>query len=107
MGLAIKQRYQERNSVSKKEFEKAYVELIERVRVMDQRISTKADEVVLTMALSHRQQIDELETEILRLREDLKKVKQQEVKNEVKHYKYHKPRISWFDRLKRMQFSRR
>ncbi|MBM7569865.1 hypothetical protein [Aquibacillus albus] len=108
MSLALKHfEYDNNNALSKKEFEKAYLELSERIRLIDQRISTKADEVVLTMTLSHRQEIEELQSEIIHLRSELKRVKQQTSKQEVKQVTYIKqsnPFKSWF---KKMQLARK
>lgn len=108
MSLALKQIYQEqpnKKNVSKKEFEKAWVELMDEVRIMDQRLSTKADEVVLTMTLSHRQEIEELQNEILSIRKEIKKIKARTPKEDTIYTKeiQKQPFKNWF---KKLQFSR-
>ncbi|WP_181348325.1 hypothetical protein [Thalassobacillus sp. CUG 92003] len=61
--------------VSKQEFEEGLGRMIEKFRVLDKRISLKADDVVFTMAVSHRKEIDKLQTEILKLREEVKQLR--------------------------------
>lgn len=61
-------------SVTQNEFEKELVQLKEKFSLLERRLSLKADEVVFTMTVSHRKEIDELKDEVFRLREELKKV---------------------------------
>ncbi|WP_186577770.1 hypothetical protein [Aquibacillus kalidii] len=108
MGLAAKQIYHNQKSVTKREFEKAYVELMDNIRIIDQRLSTKADEVVLTMSLAHRQEIEELQSEVVELHRELKQIKNQNAKRE-RTEKFDQIRrnntiTSWF---KKMQIARK
>ncbi|SDJ68068.1 hypothetical protein [Sediminibacillus albus] len=106
MGYALKETNTAKNGVSKQAFEKAYIDLTDRMRLIDQKLATKADEVVLTLTLSHRQEIEELQTEVLKLHEELKKLKS---KKEVhKAETYYAVKTSLFRGLfKRMQLSRK
>ncbi|MCA0970384.1 hypothetical protein LCM20_07265 [Halobacillus litoralis] len=61
-------------TVSVEDFETELLQLKERFSLLERRLSLKADEVVSTMAISHRKQIDELKDEVFRLRDELKKV---------------------------------
>ncbi|WP_077621770.1 hypothetical protein [Sediminibacillus massiliensis] len=97
-----------RPGVSKKEFERAYVELSDRLRIIDQRLSTKADDIVLTMTLAHRNEIDELQTEVIKLREELNKVKPKPIDTGQFSFKSQKRSPSVFRNLfKRMQIARK
>ncbi|MDC3415339.1 hypothetical protein [Aquibacillus salsiterrae] len=106
--LTSKHEQNTNHTVSKKEFERAYVELADRIRLIDQRLSTKADEVVLTMALAHRQEIEALQDEIVELHQELKKVKIQTSRNEktqvTSFVQSNNPLLNWF---KKMQFARK
>ncbi|WP_226034723.1 hypothetical protein [Aquibacillus saliphilus] len=68
---------EEKRMVTKKEFEKSYIDLMDRIRLIDQKLSTKADDVVLTITLAHRQEIEEMQDEMLKLTMELKKIKHQ------------------------------
>ncbi|MDC3413014.1 hypothetical protein NC797_09565 [Aquibacillus sp. 3ASR75-11] len=98
----------ETKPVSKKEFEKAWVDLIDQVRIMDQKLSTKADEVVLTMSLTQRQEMEELKQEVLKLRYEIKRLKRSEKKSNNKQtisYSFEgNPFKNWF---KKMHFARK
>ncbi len=72
MGLAAKKMEMYREGMSKREFEKAWMEMMDRVHVIDEKVSRKADEVVLTMVLSHRQEIEHLQSECIRLNQELR-----------------------------------
>ncbi|MRH42442.1 hypothetical protein GH741_07060 [Aquibacillus halophilus] len=88
MELAVKNTYQvESQVVTKKEFEKGFIELMDRVRIIDQKLSTKADEVVFTITMTHRQEIEELQFEIIRLNNELKKVKKQQTHYFIPRYR--------------------
>ncbi|MDL4840841.1 hypothetical protein [Aquibacillus rhizosphaerae] len=108
MSLAMKEVYHEKKSVSKKDFEKGYMDLMNHIRIIDQKLSTKADEVVLTMTLAHRQEIEELQTEVMNLHAEVKRLKQeirtQETKRVVSSMKSVHPFRNWF---KKMQFARK
>lgn len=78
MGLAAKKINMYQEGVSKREFEKAWVELMDRVQIMDEKISRKADEVVLNLVLSHRSEIEQLQNECLRLQTELNGIKKQQ-----------------------------
>ncbi|GGM23134.1 hypothetical protein GCM10011351_06230 [Paraliobacillus quinghaiensis] len=64
------------SGVAKNTYNHAYMELMEKFRLMDQRISTKADDVVLTMALEHRKEIENMQKEINQVRKDLEQLRQ-------------------------------
>lgn len=108
MSLAMKEKSQVKKSVTKKEFEKSYIELMDNIRIIDQKLSTKADEVVLTMTLAHKQEIEELQTEIIELHQELKKVKRAQTRQErnefVSNFKENNPFKILF---KKMQFARK
>ncbi|MFD2925771.1 hypothetical protein [Halobacillus naozhouensis] len=53
---------------------------------MENRISLKTDEVVFTMAVSHRKEIDFLKEEVLHLRGQLKVAKKEQQQLFVKKY---------------------
>ncbi|QTM99621.1 hypothetical protein ERJ70_10110 [Sediminibacillus dalangtanensis] len=95
-----------KNGVSKQVFEKAYVELSDRVRLIDQKLATKADEVVLTLALSHRQEIEELQEEIVKLRKEIKQLKSKKEEQKLNRYVGKKTSF-WRYMFKKMQFARK
>ncbi|KHE67992.1 hypothetical protein, partial [Halobacillus sp. BBL2006] len=64
------------------EFEEQLFQLKEKFTLMEKRLSLKADEIVFTMAISHRKEIDELKEEVFQLRDQLKQVK----KEQKNHY---------------------
>ncbi|WP_079479992.1 hypothetical protein [Halobacillus salinus] len=68
-------------SVAQNEFEAELVRLKEKFSLLERRLSLKADEVVHTMAVSHRREIDGLKDEVFRLREELKKVRKEQKRN--------------------------
>ncbi|WP_138417039.1 hypothetical protein [Aquibacillus sediminis] len=106
MGVAMRS-LDEKKHVSKQEFEKAYIELMEDIRMVDQKLSTKADDVVLTMTLAHRQEIEELQDELLYLRKEIKQLKQHSQNKKepvVKDTTTQVPLLHWF---KKLQLSRR
>ncbi len=74
MGLAAKKLDMYQEGMSKREFEKAWMEMMDRMHVIDEKVSKKADEVVLTMVLSHRQEIEHLQSECIRLNQELKEL---------------------------------
>ncbi|MBA2173912.1 hypothetical protein H0266_03260 [Halobacillus locisalis] len=69
-------------SLTHNEFEEQLFQFKEKVGLLERRLSLKADEVVFTMAVSHRKQIDQLKDEVFQLREELKQVKKQQ-KNQL------------------------
>ncbi|WP_053219445.1 hypothetical protein [Virgibacillus senegalensis] len=96
----------EKNGVSKQAFEKAYVELSDSVRLIEQKLATKADEVVLTLALSHRQEIEELQSEVLKLHKEIRQLKNKKEEQRINRYFDAKPSF-WRYMFKRMQFARK
>ncbi|KGX92280.1 hypothetical protein N781_17645 [Pontibacillus halophilus JSM 076056 = DSM 19796] len=79
MGLAAKQiGVTAERGISKREFEKAWVEVMDRVQLVEDKVAKKADEVVLTMVLSHRQEIDQLQEELYKMNERLKQIKDEQ-----------------------------
>ncbi|QHE52483.1 hypothetical protein [Pontibacillus sp. HMF3514] len=78
MGLAAKKMEMYREGMSKREFEKAWMEMMDRVHVIDEKVSKKADEVVLTMVLSHRQEIEHLQSECIRLNQELRELQKRQ-----------------------------
>ncbi|WP_026570157.1 MULTISPECIES: hypothetical protein [Sediminibacillus] len=94
------------NGVSKQVFEKAYVELSDRVRLIDQKLATKADDVVLTLALSHRQEIEELQGEVVNLRKEIKQLKSKKEEQRLNRYVGRKTSI-WHQMFKKVQFARK
>ncbi|KGP93295.1 hypothetical protein N780_12330 [Pontibacillus chungwhensis BH030062] len=84
MAVAAKKIEMFQKGVSKFEFEQNWVELMDRIEMVDEKVSRKADEVVMTMVLSHRHEIEDLQSELYRLQSELKKL-QKEQKNAVQH----------------------
>lgn len=102
MGLALKKINAYQEGVSKGEFEKAWVDLIDRVQIMDEKISRKADEVVLNLVLSHRQEIEQLQTECLRLQTEINGIKKQQkqiMSQKEENENQIEIRMNWFQRL--------
>ncbi|MFG6148728.1 hypothetical protein [Halobacillus sp. B23F22_1] len=62
-------------SVSRATYERQFVQLKEKFELLEKRLSLKADEIVFTMAVSHRKEIDQLKEEVIHLREQIKDVK--------------------------------
>ncbi|MBH0229549.1 hypothetical protein LCL89_03245 [Halobacillus yeomjeoni] len=60
------------------EFEEQIFQLKEKFSLLERRLSLKADEIVFTMAVAHRKEIDELKDEVFHLREQLKTVKKEQ-----------------------------
>ncbi|UOR12495.1 hypothetical protein [Halobacillus amylolyticus] len=60
--------------------------LQEKFSLMEKRISLKADEVVFTMSISHRKEIDQLKDEVIHLREQLSEVKKEQQEIYVKKF---------------------
>lgn len=79
MNLAMN-KYQEKlkEGVSKQEFEMAWKNLLNKVHQLEHNVSQKADGVVLTMALSHRQEIELLQEKVTKLEDEIGKYKRVE-----------------------------
>ncbi|MFC7320660.1 hypothetical protein [Halobacillus campisalis] len=73
-------------SVAKATYEKQLVQLKEKFTLLDKRLSLKADEIVFTMAVSHRKEIDQLKDEVIKLREQLKEVKREKKREGGGHF---------------------
>ncbi|MFC0523195.1 hypothetical protein ACFFGV_06245 [Pontibacillus salicampi] len=71
MGLAAKEWKMYQDGVSKQEFEKSWVDVMDRLQIVEDKISRKADEVVLTMVLSHRKELEKLHEEIQLLQQEV------------------------------------
>ncbi|UFU01269.1 hypothetical protein KO561_10150 [Radiobacillus kanasensis] len=92
--------------VTKKEFEKGFIELMDQVRLLEQKVATKADDQVLTLTLAHRHELGTLQTEVLSLRKEVKQLRKQT---------YSPKPDAWKDRVmfsikhlfKNMQFARK
>ncbi|QSS98430.1 hypothetical protein IMZ31_09905 [Pontibacillus sp. ALD_SL1] len=84
MAVAAKKIEMFQKGVSKFEFEQNWVELMDRIEMVDEKVSRKADEVVMTMVLAHRHEIEDLQSELYRLQSEVKKL-QKEQKNAVQH----------------------
>ncbi|WP_173916333.1 hypothetical protein [Halobacillus sp. Marseille-Q1614] len=56
-------------------YEKQLVQLKDKFSLLEKRLSLKADEIVFTMAVSHRKEIDQLKDEVIYLREQVKELK--------------------------------
>ncbi|WP_117160746.1 hypothetical protein [Paraliobacillus sp. X-1268] len=69
------------NGVSKQAYNQSYTKLIETIRLMDQRISSKADDVVLTMVLAHRGEIENLQQEVNRIHKIVEDLQQTHADN--------------------------
>lgn len=63
--------------VTPNEFEEQLSQLQEKFSLLERRLSLKADEIVFTMTVSHRKEIDELRDEVFHLRDELKKMKKE------------------------------
>lgn len=63
--------------VTPNEFEEQLSQLQEKFSLLERRLTLKADEVVFTMTVSHRKEIDELRDEVFHLRDELKKMKKE------------------------------
>ncbi|WP_345239038.1 hypothetical protein [Pontibacillus salipaludis] len=84
MAVAAKKIEMLQKGVSKFEFEQNWVELMDRIEMVDEKVSRKADEVVMTMVLAHRHEIEDLQSELYRLQSEVKKL-QKEQKNVGDH----------------------
>ncbi|MFC7060417.1 hypothetical protein [Halobacillus seohaensis] len=73
--------------VSRNTYDQQLNQLREKFVLLEKRLSLKADEIVFTMAVSHRKEIDQLKDEVIRLREQLKEVK----RNQKGEYRSHFP----------------
>ncbi|WP_101844056.1 hypothetical protein [Halobacillus sp. Marseille-P3879] len=65
-------------SVSRATYERQFVQLKEKFELLEKRLSLKADEIVFTMAVSHRKEIDQLKEEVIHLRQQIKNVKKEQ-----------------------------
>ncbi|GGC87584.1 hypothetical protein GCM10007216_17890 [Thalassobacillus devorans] len=65
----------QQKGVSRRQFEHSLLEMMDDMQRLEQKISLKADEVVFTMAVAHRKEIDRLQEEILTMREEIKELK--------------------------------
>ncbi|WP_028782998.1 hypothetical protein [Thalassobacillus devorans] len=72
MGVSAKARQQ---GVSRRQFEQSIIDMMDDMQRLEQKISLKADEVVFTMAVAHRKEIDRLQEEILTMRAEIKDLK--------------------------------
>ncbi|SFJ99570.1 hypothetical protein SAMN04487936_10670 [Halobacillus dabanensis] len=63
--------------VTPNEFEEQLSQLQEKFSLLERRLTLKANEVVFTMTVSHRKEIDELRDEVFYLRDELKKMKKE------------------------------
>ncbi|UOQ42746.1 hypothetical protein MUN89_12275 [Halobacillus salinarum] len=70
--------------VNSAEFEEQLIRLREKFSLLERSLSLKADEIVFTMAVSHRKEIDQLKEEVIHLQEQLKKVKQDQKSSYIK-----------------------
>ncbi|MBM7552504.1 hypothetical protein [Thalassobacillus pellis] len=73
MGIPV--RVKDAGGVPRQCLEDALVDMMEDMRRLEQKISLKADEVVFTMAVSHRKEIDRLQDEIIELHEEVRQLK--------------------------------
>ncbi|WP_117169390.1 hypothetical protein [Paraliobacillus sediminis] len=94
------------NGVSKQVYNQSYTKLMETIRLMDQRISSKADDVVLTITSAHRKEIESLQqevTQINKILEDLQETNVQRV--HTIPFKRQKRNKNWFKLLPFVQKS--
>ncbi|MYL55180.1 hypothetical protein GLW08_17735 [Pontibacillus yanchengensis] len=94
MGVAAKKIGTYQNGITRVEFEKSWVDLIDRVQIIDDKVSKKADEVVLTMVLAHRREIEQLQLEFLQLQKEIKTLQKQQkalVEEKQKHINEKQP----------------
>ncbi|MGP4060048.1 hypothetical protein [Halobacillus litoralis] len=63
--------------VTPEEFEEQLSQLREKFSLLERRLSLKADEIVFTMTVSHRKEVDDLKDEVFSLRDELKKMKKE------------------------------
>ncbi|CQR46657.1 Chromosome-anchoring protein RacA [Paraliobacillus sp. PM-2] len=87
-------------SISLEHMNAKFEKLYNKIEVIEQRLATKADDVVLTMALNHRQDIERLEKEITHLKSE---VEQTNVVNNSKSYTI-KPMKNTKKRIKFLPF---
>ncbi|MCD5322953.1 MULTISPECIES: hypothetical protein [Pontibacillus] len=78
MAVAAKKIEMFQKGVSKFEFEQNWVELMDRIEMVDEKVSRKADEVVMTMVLAHRHEIEDLQSELYRLQGEVKKLQKEQ-----------------------------
>lgn len=94
------------NGVPKQTYNQSYTKLMETMRLMDQRISSKADGVVLTITSAHRKEIESLQQEVTKIYtilEDLQETNIQRVHSIP--FKRRKRNKSWFKLLPFVQKS--
>ncbi|WP_226579242.1 hypothetical protein [Halobacillus litoralis] len=63
--------------VTPEEFEEQLAQLQKKFSLLERRLSLKADEIVFTMTISHRKEVDELKDEVFLMRDELKKMKRE------------------------------
>lgn len=94
------------NGITKKVYSQSIIELMETIRLMDQRISSKADDVVLTMTLAHRGEIETLQKEVNHIQSELENLQQTNIQSihtiPIRKQKRNK---SWFKLLPFVQKS--
>ncbi|QDP40424.1 hypothetical protein [Radiobacillus deserti] len=101
-----KQKDTQTRYVTKKDFEKDFIELMDQVRLLEQKVATKADDQVLMLTLAHKQELENLQTEVLSLGREVKqlrKVAQESSKDRWKD----RTIFSIKHLLKNMQFARK
>ncbi|MFD1018448.1 hypothetical protein [Thalassobacillus hwangdonensis] len=76
----------EKKGVPRQRLEQSLGEVMEEMRRLEQKISLKADEVVFTMAIAHRKEIDRLQEDIIALREEMKLLKKDQKELHMNHH---------------------
>ncbi|MCT2537346.1 hypothetical protein NC661_00140 [Aquibacillus koreensis] len=104
MSLALKQSYRSNETISKHEFEKRYFDLMDQLRIIDQKLSTKTDAYVLNIAAKRQHTIVKLHHDIEELQNKVIKEKQEESHKGAQKKRVSLPSLKWF---KNMQLSRK
>ncbi|MBN8234644.1 hypothetical protein JF544_05255 [Halobacillus kuroshimensis] len=63
--------------VTPEEFERQLFQLQEKFSLLERRMSLKADEIVFSMTVAHRKEVDELKEEVLNLQGELRHMKKE------------------------------
>lgn len=77
MSTALKNSYlvNRKGKVTRYEFEKEISNLYNRLQDVEDKLTQKADDVVITMALNHRREIDQLQKQLNQLQNELNRIK--------------------------------
>ncbi|MBO8154993.1 MAG: hypothetical protein H0Z32_00910 [Bacillaceae bacterium] len=98
MSTALKKSYlvEKKGKLTRYEFEKELSHLYHRMDDVENKLSQKADDVVITMALNHRRELDHLQKEIDRLQNEIEHIK---IEREKESNKPENEKSSFWKRL--------